>query len=87
MMANTLKIEVSSRDRTFTTYVIEGLSVDEMNRILNPQPDGSNMDSRLQEILNSHNPGLGDDWRWGYGIYGVKHFGGHLLVTVGNSCE
>ena len=87
MMANPLKIELSDSDRTFSTYIVEGLSVEEMNRIFNPQDDGTRQDDRLQEILNSHNPGLGDSWRWGYGIYSVKHFGGHLLVKVGNSCD
>ena len=77
-----LKIEVSSKDRWYTTYVIEGLSVDEMNQILNVSHDS------LEDILEKHGyKGLYDMWHNGYGIYGIRHFGGHLLVQIGNSCD
>lgn len=77
-----LKIEESSHDRTFTTYIVEGLSVEEMNQILNVSHDA------LGDIMVKH--GMGDTyncWHNGYGIYGIRHFGGHLLVTIGNSCD
>ena len=82
-----LKVEKISSDRTFSDYTIEGLSVEEMNRIFDPQGDGSRQDDRLQEILDAHNPGLGTAWRCGYGIYSVRHVGGILMVKVGNSCD
>ena len=82
-----LQIQETAHDRTFSTYMVNGLSVAEMNRIFNPQDDDSRQDDRLAEILNKHNPGLGDIWRYGYGIYSIRHVGGHLLVQVGNSCD
>lgn len=78
-----LKIEESSRDRTFTTYIIEGLSTEELNEILNNPSDDV-----LGKIMENH--GMGSTytcWKCGYGIYGIRHFGGHLLVMIGSSCD
>lgn len=82
-----LNIEVMSKNRTFTDFIVEGLSVEEMNWILDPQNDGTTREDRLVETLNKHNPTLGTSWSCGYGIYGINHFGGHLIVKVGNTCD
>ena len=81
------KIELTSKDRTFSYYTITGLSVKEMNRIFDPQDDGSTQEERLATIIDSHTPNLGTQWLCGYGICSIKHVGGHLLLTVGNSCD
>lgn len=84
-----LHIEESSRDRTFTIYIVEGLSVAEVNEILN----GKDRRDALVEVMGRHENdsrygrNIAEAWRCGYGIYGIRHFGGHLLVTVGNSCD
>ena len=69
-------------DWIYDTYSIEGLSVEEMNEILDRRQDA------LVEILTRHGyPDTATAWKDGYGIYGIKHFGGHLLVQVGKSCD
>jgi hypothetical protein len=84
-----LHIEESSRDNTFTIYLVEGLSVDETNEILN----ATDRRDALVTVMNRHEndsrygQNIAEAWRCGYGIYGIRHFGGHLLVTVGNSCD
>ena len=84
-----LHIEESSRDSTFTIFLIEGLSVDEVNEILK----ADDRRDALVEVMGRHENdsrygnNIAEAWRCGYGIYGIRHFGGHLLVTVGNSCD
>jgi hypothetical protein len=84
-----LHIEESSRDNTFTVFLVEGLSVDETNEILN----ATDRRDALVTVMNRHEndsrygQNIAEAWRYGYGIYGIRHFGGHLLVTVGNSCD
>jgi hypothetical protein len=82
-----LKIEKQYSDRTFTTLLIEGFSPEEMNEILHPKEHKST-DDALCDLLEKH--GYGDTancWHNGYGIYGIRHFGGHLMVEIGNSCD
>lgn len=76
-----LVLEEQYKDRTFTTYIVNGLSVEEMDEILR---DG---EKALVRILDEHNGGCGTMYKCGYGIYEIKHFGGHLLMTTGNSCD
>lgn len=84
-----LHIETSSKDSTFTIYLVEGLSVDEVNEILK----ANDRRDALVEVMGRHENdsrygrNIAEAWRCGYGIYGIRHFGGHLLVTVGNSCD
>jgi len=84
-----LHIETSSKDNTFTIFLVEGLSVDEVNEILK----ADDRRDALVEVMGRHEndsrygQNIAEAWRCGYGIYGIKHFGGHLLVTVGNSCD
>lgn len=91
-MANVrLHIEKQYSSSGMTTYIVEGLSVDEMDEILNA-PDFDSKRSALSKILDSHdndmsNANLGTCWYCGYGIYEIRHFGGHLIVSVGNSCD
>ena len=91
-MSETLHIEKQYSDRCFDTYLVEGLSVEEMNSILD-LPSYDKRCDRLAELLDSHDNDLrygkniGSAWRCGYGIYGIRHFGGHLIVQVGNSCD
>ena len=88
-----LHIEKSSSDRTFNTFIVEGLSVDEMNEILNARDNGFDERDILVEVMGKHENdssygnNIAECWRNGYGIYGIRHFGGHLIVTVGNSCD
>ena len=88
-MSKKLHIEQSSRDSTFTIYLVEGLSVDEVNEILK----ADDRRDALVEVMGRHEndsrygQNIAEAWRYGYGIYGIRHFGGHLLVTVGNSCD
>ena len=88
-----LHIETSSKDNTFTIFLVEGLSVSEVNEILNAHRDGKDDRDVLVEVMGRHEndsrygQNIAEAWRNGYGIYGIRHFGGHLLVTVGNSCD
>ncbi len=74
------------------SFIVEGLTPKEMNSTL----DAKTWDEqtvRLQELLDEHDndyqPGhsLGTCWGCGYGIYGIRHFGGHLIVDIGSSCD
>lgn len=88
-----LHIEKSSSDRCFNTFIVEGLSVDEMNKILNARDNGADERDALVEVMRKHDndssygKNIAEGWRNGYGIYGIRHFRGHLIVTVGNSCD
>lgn len=88
-----LHIEKSNSDRCFNTFIVEGLSVDEMNKILNARDNGADERDALVEVMRKHDndssygKNIAGGWRNGYGIYGIRHFGGHLIVTVGNSCD
>ena len=77
-----MTIELASKDFHFTTLLINGLSPKEMDYILAGREDA------LGEVMEKH--GAGDTfrvWKCGYGIYGIRHFGGHLMVEIGNSCD
>ena len=84
-----LHIEESSRDSTFTIFLVEGLSVSEVNEILN----GKDRRDSLVEVMSRHDndssygKNIAEGWRCGYGIYHIGHVGGTLLVEVGNSCD
>ena len=91
-MAEKLHIEKSYSGCGMDTYLITGLSVAETDRILNAKEGGKDDRDVLAEILDSHendyrNGNLGTCWRCGYGIYSIRHFGGHMIVEVGNSCD
>ena len=84
-MSDELKIEKVFSDNHFDTVMITGLTVDEMNFILDPH---SKCPQRhLQEVMNAHNGNLGDIWRYKNGIHSIRHVGGHLLVQIGNNCD
>ena len=91
-MSNKLHIEKQYRENIFTTYLVEGLTPDEMDRITNATNFSERRDIMV-EIMDSHENDssygqkIASGWRWGYGIYDIRHFGGHLLVKVGNSCD
>jgi hypothetical protein len=88
-----LHIEKVSSDRFFDTFIVEGLSVEEMNAVLNARQNGQDDRDVLVEVMNQHEndswygQNIAEAWRCGYGIYGIRHFGGHLIVDVGNSCD
>ena len=72
-------------------YLIQGFTPDEMDSILNADTWDGRRD-RLVELLNGHENdmfggNLGTRWLCGYGIYGIRHFGGHLIVEVGSGCD
>ena len=84
---NDLKIEKQYADRLSTTILVEGFSPEEMNEILNPKKhdDGRNA---LCDLLEKHGYGsTAKSWHNGYGIYDIRHFGGHLIVKIGNNCD
>ena len=87
-----LHIEKMGSDRTFTQWLVEGLSIQEMNTILNAESTDAEYDA-LVEVMGKHDndssygKNIAEGWRRGYGIYGIRHFGRHLIVTVGSSCD
>ena len=88
-----LHIEKVSSDRYYDFYTVEGLTVDEMNYVIDGNGDGKRQEDRLVEVMNKHDndswygKNIAEGWRWGYGIYSIRHIGGHLLIEVGNSCD
>ena len=88
-----LHIEKVSSDRFFDTFIVEGLSVEEMDAVLNARHNGQDDRDVLVDVMNQHEndssygQNIAEAWRCGYGIYGIRHFGGHLIVDVGNSCD
>lgn len=84
-----LHIEKTCSDRCFDHYCIEGLSVNEINEIL----DAKDRRDALVEVMGRHEndslygQNIAEGWRCGYGIYSIRHVGGHLFVEVGNSCD
>lgn len=78
---NDLIIKEEYRDNTYTTMSIEGLSVEEMSQVLEDNKS-------LGDVMANHDLGRTYiQWHNGYGIYGIRHVGGHLFVTIGNSCD
>lgn len=91
-MAEKLHIEKAYSCCGMDTFLVYGLSVAETDRILNAANEEKDRRDVLAEILDAHendyrNGNLGTCWRCGYGIYSIRHFGGHLIVEVGNSCD
>jgi len=88
-----LHIEKVRSERFFDTFIVEGLSVEEMNAVLNARQNGQDDRDVLVDVMNQHEndswygQNIAEAWRCGYGIYGIRHFGGHLIVDVGNSCD
>ena len=75
-------IEEVAHDRTFTTMCISGLSVAEVNEILDGRADA------LCDVLERHGEGsLATCWKCGYGIYSIRHCGENVFVQIGNSCD
>jgi hypothetical protein len=84
---NDLKIEKQYADRISTTILVEGFSPEEMNEILNPKKHEDDRNA-LCDLLEKHGYGsTAKCWHNGYGIYDIRHFGGHLIVKIGNSCD
>lgn len=88
-----LHIEKTSSDRCFNTFAVEGLSVEEINEILNARHNGKDDRNVLVDVMSRHDndssygKNIAEGWRCGYGIYHIGHVGGTLLVEVGNSCD
>jgi len=87
-----LHIEKSYSGCGIDTFLVHGLTVSETNQVLNAREHGKDDRDVLAEILDAHendyrNGNLGTCWRCGYGIYSIRHFGAHLIVEVGNSCD
>lgn len=88
-----LHIEKVSSDRYYDFFTVEGLTVDEMNYVIDGNGDGKRREDRLVEVMSKHDndswygKNIAEGWKWGYGIYSIRHIGGHLLVEVGNSCD
>ena len=87
-----LHIEKIGTDRCYIQWLVEGLSVEEMNTIIDTESFSEQCDC-LVNIMGNHDndsyygKNIAEGWRRGYGIYDIRHFGGHLIVTVGNSCD
>ena len=88
-----IHIEKVSSDRYYDFFTVEGLTVDEMNYVIDGNGDGKRREDRLVEVMSKHDndswygKNIAEGWKWGYGIYSIRHIGGHLLVEVGNSCD
>ena len=89
----TLHIEKVSSDRWYDFYTVEGMTIEDMNYVLSGNGDGKKREDRLMETMDKYDNdswyghNIGSAWRWGYGIYSVRHIGGHLLIEVGNNCD
>ena len=92
-MSDKLHIEKTYSDNYFDTFIVEGLSVEEMKQILDARKNGLDDRDVLVEVMSHHEndssygQNIAEGWRCGYGIYSIRHFGGQLLVQVGNSCD
>ncbi|MBP5442264.1 MAG: hypothetical protein J6Y60_03405 [Treponema sp.] len=76
-----MKIEEVSKDRTFTTMCLSELTPDEVDMVVQDH-------DALADVMEKH--GAGNTytcWKCGYGIYSIRHFGGNILVMIGNSCD
>ena len=88
-----LHIEKVASDRCFNHFIVEGLSVAEMTEIMSAEKNGKDRRDVLVDVMNRHEndssygKNIAEGWRCGYGIYSIRHFGGHLIVEVGNSCD
>ena len=91
MDCHKLHIERHMSYNGLNAFLISGFSPKEMDSILNAESWDAQR-NRLIELLNEHEndyqPGnLGTCWGCGYGIYDIRHFGGHLMVDVGSTCD
>ena len=76
-----MKIEQVSKDRTFTTLCLSELTPEEVDSVVHDH-------DALADVMEKHGNGSTYDcWHNGYGIYSIRHFGGNLLVEIGNSCD
>lgn len=88
-----LHIEKTYSDGTFNTFLVEGLSFDDLNEVLDAPEHGKDERDVLVDVMgryendSSYGSNIAEAWRNGYGIYGIRHFGGHLLIRVGMSCD
>lgn len=88
-----LHIEKAYSEPYFDTYIVDGLSVDEMSSVLYAHRDGKDDRDVLVEVMSKHpndssyGQNIAEGWKCGYGIYSIRHFGGSLLVKVGNNCD
>ena len=88
-----LHIEKTSSDRWYDYYSVEGLSVEDMNTVLNARSEGKDQRDVLVEVMDkyendsTYGHNIAEAWRCGYGIYHIGHVGGHLLIEVGNNCD
>ena len=89
----TLHIEKTFSDNIFDTFLVQGLSVEEMNAVLNARSEGKDDRDVLVEVMDKHDndsdygKNIASGWRCGYGIYSIRHVGEYLLVMVGNNCD
>lgn len=88
-----LHIEKVSSDRYYDFFTVEGLTIEEMNYVIDGDGKGTQREDRLVEVMSKHDndsrygKNIANGWRCGYGIYSIRHIGGHLLVEVGNNCD
>lgn len=91
-MSEKLHIEKQYSYPGMDTFLVTGFSPDEMDNILRSETWEKQRDL-LADLLckyenNTHyGTSIGKVWKCGCGIYGIRHFGGNLLVTVGSSCD
>jgi len=86
-----LNIEKAYGDNVYNTFIVEGLSPDEVDSILKAESWGAEC-RRLVELLDKHGNengygNIGSCWGCGYGIYDIKHCGEQLYVKIGNTCD
>ena len=86
-----LHIEESSHEKHFVTMCVEGLSVSEMNEIIDMDSFEEKCDA-LCRVMGKHENdskigrNIANVWYRGNGIYSIRHVGGHLFVRIGKNC-
>ena len=91
-MKSKLTIELDRDTYLFDHWKVSGFSDEEFSELLRLKEDQGyfQMQKRLVEIIDEHNPNQGTCWACGYGIYGVvfnDRFPGCVFVETGNSCD
>ena len=73
-----LKLEIAAQDSKYTTICVTGLTVAEMNYVLE---NGKEPLSKVMEQNGASD--VYERWENEFGIYSIRHVGGHLFVMIG----
>lgn len=84
-MTNPLTLERNPFGMGFDTVRIIGFTDEEMYNLRSL--DHHEAIEKIVEILNDRNQGKGEEFRSGYGIYGLWFDNEYVYMRVGDSCE